>query len=257
MSVTGRSALVVGISLLASACGKKGPLIYPDMLIPAAPSAVTARQSGAVVRLQFSVPEKNRTGQSISGLAGVKINRRAAESGQQTSCRSCMTDYPLFKTLYLDHLPSNTQRFGSTLIVLDGDVAAGNSYSYAIIPFTADGVDGAVARTADVRVTAPLPPPGLQIESLPTEIKLKISAEPLLTGRSIGYNLYRSSAGSTVRPYQPLNREPLTTNEFVDVTIERGVKYRYSVRALIMLPTGDVVESADSNEVQGELANDE
>lgn len=256
MNALGRLVLVVGLSLMATACGKKGALIYPDMLVPAAPAAVTALQSGSVVKLQFALPDKDRAGRPVKGVAGVKISRRAAEAARKDVCRSCMTDYRLFQTLYLDHLPANTQRFGNRLVVLDGDVGAGNTYSYSIVPFTADGVDGASSPAADVRVAAPLPAPVLKIESLPTEVRLQISSQPLISGSLLGYNLYRSSI-ATARSYQPLNREPLKGSEYVDGVLERGVKYRYTVRALIMLASGDIAESAESIEVEGMLKDDE
>lgn len=256
MSAIWLSALVVGLSLMATACGKKGALIYPDMLAPAAPAAVTAQQSGSVVKLQFALPDKDRAGRPVQGVAGVKISRRSADTAQKDVCRSCMTDYRLFRTLYLDHFPADTQRFGNLLILLDSDVSAGNSYSYSIVPFTNDGVDGTSSPTADARVVTPLPAPALKIESLPTEIKLQISSQPLKSGSLLGYNLYRSP-GASARSYQPLNREPLKGNEYVDSALERGVKYRYSARALIVLAPGDIAESAESDEVEGMLKDDE
>jgi len=35
------------------------------------------------------------------------------------------------------------------------------------------------------------------------------------------------------------------------------VKYRYSARAMVVPPSGDVVESAESDEVEGMLKEDE
>lgn len=252
-----RYGLVIGLSLMATACGRKGALIYPDMLVPAAPAAVSAQQSAADVKLRFTLPDKDRAGRPVQGVAGVKISRRVAETAQKNVCRSCMTDYVLFRTLYLEHLPATTQRFGNLLVVLDGDVSSGNSYSYSIVPFTADGADGAASPTAEVRVgPVPLPPPVLKIESLPTEVRLKLSVYPLIAARMLGYNLYRSS-GAGPRSYLPLNREPLKGDEYVDGALERGVKYRYSVRALIVRPSGDIAESAESDTVEGMLKDDE
>ncbi len=252
----GRAALLVGLSLITVACGKKGPLIYPDMLVPAAPTAVSVQQSGAVVKLQFEIPGRDRTGRPLHGVSGVKISRRTAEVDQKNVCKSCSTDYRLFQTLYIDHLPTNTQQFGSRLIVIDGDVSAENIYSYLIVPFTADGVDGVSSLAAEASVTVPPPAPDLKIQSFPTEVKFQISSQPLMPGRLLGYNLYRWSV-ATARSYQPLNREPIKGNEYVDSSLERGVKYRYSVRALMVLAAGDIAESAESNEVEGMLKDDE
>lgn len=251
----GGSALVVGLTLLTTACGKKGALIYPDMLIPAAPTAIVAQQSGAAVKLQFNLSDKDRAGHSLHGLAGVKISRKAADTAQKEYCRACMTDYRLFRTIYLDRLPSDTQRFGSRLIVRDGDVNPGTSYSYSVVPFTDNGVDGAASAIADVRVVPPLPAPQVKIESYPTEVKLKILSQPRLSGSLSGYNIYRSTV-TGARLFLPLNNEPLKENVYVDASLERGVKYRYSARELIVLPEG-VVESAESQEVEGMLKDDE
>ncbi len=256
MSRLGSSALVVGMSLLATACGRKGPLSYPDMLVLAAPTAVTAQQSGSYIKLQFALPDKNRGGQSIKGVAGVKISRRVMEADQEVVCRSCMTDYSLFLTLYLDSLPTNSQRYGDSLIVVDSHVSVGKVYSYSVVPFTADGVEGASSMHKEVRVSPPHVAPVLKIESLPTEVKLQIAAPLSLSGRLLGYNLYRSSA-PWVASYRSLNNAPLKDTVYVDSALERGVKYRYSVKALIVQESGSVAESEASQAVEGMLKDDE
>ena len=231
-------------------------LIYPDMLVPAAPVAVSAQQSGSAVKLQFVLSDKDRAGRPVQGVTGVKISRLTSDAGQKDVCRSCQTDYRSFLTIYLEHLPATAQRFGNRLVVIDSDVTAANYYSYRIVPFTMDGVDGASAPAAEVRVDKPLPAPLLQIESLPTELKLQFSSPLLVSERLLGYNLYRSS-GTVARSYQPLNREILKGREYVDSGIDRGVKYRYTARALIMHASGDIAESVESQEVEGMLKDDE
>lgn len=249
-------ALVAGLSLLAGACGRKGALVYPDMLVPAAPS-VTARQSGAAVKLQFSIPAKDRSGQSVQGLAGMKISRRVHDAGQKDVCRSCTTDFTLFRTIYLELLPHDIQRFGNQMILVDSDIHAGNLYSYRVVPFLADGVEGAASTVADVSVSIPLSPPVVSIESQPTEVKLHLSMSSMgSAGQVLGYNLYRTSAPA-VRSYLPLNSEPVRGNDYTDSSLERGVRYRYSATALIVQETGTVVESRESDAVEGILKDDE
>ncbi|OGU13777.1 MAG: hypothetical protein A2076_15375 [Geobacteraceae bacterium GWC2_53_11] len=257
MSYIGRSALIAGMSLVATGCGKKGPLIYPDMLVPAAPSAVIVQQSGSAVKLKFSLPRKDRAGRPVDGVAGVKISRRTTGADQKDVCRSCTTDYILFRTLYLDSLPADTQRIGGQLILRDSDVNAGNIYSYRIVPFTADRVDGVSSAQADARVDSPLAAPGLKIESFPTELKLFLSySTTLKSGRLVGYNVYRSS-GTAPQSHLPLNSDPVMGKEYVDTGLERGVKYRYSARAVVMRASGGVAESIESREVEGILKDDE
>ncbi|MDD2899382.1 MAG: hypothetical protein PHI31_11790 [Desulfuromonadaceae bacterium] len=254
MSDAMRATLVISMSLLAVGCGRKGALIYPDMLVPAAPSSVAAHQSGSSVKLQFALPSKDRAGRPMKGVAGVKISKRALDGSQQEVCRLCMTGYQLFRTVYLDHLPGDTQRFGERLILIDNDVAAGNNYSYSLVPFTAEGIDGAVS-AADVRVVAPVPAPAVRIESFPTEVRLLLSSQ-YRGGHLLGYNVYRSTVAGT-RSYQPLNKDPLKGDEYVDSALERGVRYRYTARSVFVQETGGTAESAESRELEGMLKDDE
>ena len=256
MTGCGRITLVLCMLLIVTGCGRKGPLIYPDMMVPAAPAIVSVQQCGSAVKLQFVLPGKDRGGRSVKGLSGIKISRRVTETDRKDVCRSCMSDYRLFQTLYLDHLPAAIQRFGSQLILFDGDVASGNSYSYSLIPFTEEGADGASHTTVDVRVVAPLPAPALKIESLPTEIRLLITMQSLVSNQLLGYNLYRSTGGAQ-RSYQPLNPELVQGSEYIDSGLDRRTKYRYSARALIKMESGNIVESAESFEVEGMLKDDE
>lgn len=248
--------LVAFLTLMTTACGRKGALIYPDMLVPAAPVDLTAVQSGQALKIKFTLPDKDRAGHSLKMLAGVKISKRINDPEQKDICRNCTTDYQLFRTLYLDILPTDTERNAARLILLDSDVAIGKLYSYRIIPFTNDGVDGAASAVTEAIMLPPLAAPLLKIESLPTEIKLKISIQSLGTGKLLGYNLYRSTANKPL-PYQPLNSQPLKGDEYIDASLERGLRYRYSARALILHESGVVIESLNSNEVEGLLSDGE
>jgi len=256
MSRIVRSAVVVGLSVMASGCGRKGPLIYPDMMIPAAPAAVSVQQSGSVVKIKWTLPDKDRAGHQVKDIAGVKISRQTAASDQKNVCRACTTDYSPLQTYYLNSLPPTAQRFGNRLIALDNDVSAGNSYSYRIVPFTADGIDGAASSISTVRMDIPLAPPQLKLESFPTEIKVHITSQPYLNGRLLGYNLYRQSTAVN-QSYQSLNQEVLKQGDYVDSTLERGVKYSYSARSVVKQGSGDIVESAESQAVVGGLREDD
>ena len=248
------TAVVAGVSLAAAGCGKKGPLIYPDMLVPAAP-AVSAMQSGAAVKLQVTLPSKDRGGKPVSGVAGVTISRRASGAVDRDVCRSCTTDYMQFRTIYLEPLPTDVQRFGSLLVLRDNDVSIGAIYSYRAVPFTPDRVDGVMSLPVEARVDVPLAAPGLTLEAFPTELRLHLSTT-FKPGSLVGYNIYRS-AGTAPRMNVPLNREPFKGDEFVDSALERRVTYRYTARAVVMREQGGLAESTESREVEGMLKDDD
>ena len=256
MKVFAKLALYVALPVVMSGCGRKGALIYPDMLVPEAPNALEARQSGASVRLAFALPEKNRAGGVMPHISGIKISRRVLDAHEEV-CRSCTTGYQLLQRLYADSLPPSVQRRGSRLVLIDEDVKSGFSYSYNLVPFMADGVEGAVAEIKNVVVAPPLAGPTVAVESTPTDIRVRITATESPAWQLVGYNIYRITAEQAQRSFLPVNREPLAGGEYQDALVERGIMYRYQVRMVMRGTDGHLVETLPSPEVSGALKEDE
>lgn len=250
-----RFLVVPALVSVLSGCGKKGPLIYPDMLIPAAPGNVLADQSGTSIRLAFDLPDKDRSGRRLQDVSGVKISRRVTDETQDQTCRACVADYRQFKKIFVD-APEGVQRFGSRLVLLDGDVQETQQVAYLITAFTKDGVDGLPVASKSVSVARPVLPPTLRSTAAPTEILLEYTVATHTTGIVEGYNIYRSIKGEPYS-YLPLNRKPITVLNYTDSGLARGVVYRYAVRAVVKLPNGNTLESLLSNEVEGMMLNDE
>jgi len=256
MRMWGRLAVLGGVTLIMSACGKKGSLVYPDMLLPAAATATTAIQSGSGVKIRFELPASDKAGNKLNDLAGVKINKSESRDTSESSCSSCMEGYRLFRKLYLDVLPDGVERMGKRMALIDGDVVAGNQYSYIIVPFTKEGIDGRSSPRVSVQLVQAALPPIIHVESQPTEIKLTFVSLPPVDGVLVGYNLYRALQKS-VFSLRPVNSEPINSKEYVDSGLARGTVYRYQARSLVRLPSGVTLESLVSNEVEGMLKDDE
>ena len=250
-----RFFLIVMVLLSVSGCGKKGPLLYPDMLVPAAVSSLTAIQSGENVKIAFELPEKDLAGRTIRDLAGVTVFKRAESSLQQPDCPTCTDDFHLFRKIYLD-LPDTTQIYGKKVVLLDGETSLNAAYSYYVTPFVRDNTTGASSAQVRVRVTQPLFPPVLQALSAPTEIKLEFVAPAPEEGNLVGYNVYRHAKDEPMS-YLPLNKEPLADNVYVDSGLEPKETYFYVVRAVVRMPWGGMAESMPSNEAEGALAEGE
>ena len=256
MKRSGHRIIAVGALFCLAACGRKGALIYPDMLVPASPTAVVAYQSGASVKVQANLPDNDRAGRKLLDLAGVRISRQVSDSDQDQVCPSCLEDYRLFRILYLDLLPESTQRHGNRLLFLDGEVSEGKTYSYSIVPFTKAGVAGSASPPASTAVVPALLPPVLQAESFPTEIKLTFAGQPPRDGTIIGYNLYRTTTKGLFSQF-PINRELLNTHAYLDSGLLRGTRYYYSARSVVQLASGAQIESMASKEAEGMLKDDE
>lgn len=250
-----RFALFIALPLLMTGCGRKGALMYPDMLVPEAPTIIDARQSGTAVRLEFALPEKNRVGGVMPPISGVRISKRARNTDHESFCRSCTTGYQLFQRIYSDALPPSVQRNGKQLVVIDEEVTSGFTYSYNLVPFMADGVEGAAAEIGEMPVVPSRAAPVVTLELTPTEISLHVTTLPSSAETVVGFNLYRSTADQS-RSSLPLNKEPCTGGEYHDTAVERGMTYRYVVRMVFRGKDGHLVESLPSPEVRGTLKED-
>lgn len=246
--------LLLAVSMVLTACGKKGALIYPDMLVPASPASFSALQSGDMVKISFAVPDKDRAGRKVMDIAGVKVFKLESPSGQAPVCRDC-PGYILFKTFYPE-IPGNIQRYGSLAVMLDGNVEKGREYSYKAAAFTKEGIDGEVTAPLHVAMVQPLQPPVLRIISSPTELRLEFTGETGAAGKLLGYNLYRKQR-SDVWPYLPLNAKPVTDTYFADTGLDRRERYLYVVKSVHRLSTGQIIESLPSHEVEAGLKDEE
>lgn len=243
-------------AVVVTGCGKKGRLIYPEMLVPAASSNVVAQQFGDSIKLSFVLPSRDRAGRSLAALAGVTILKRDEPVTQKPGCSDCIADYSLFRKLNLDLLSPGVQRYGNLLVLLDGSVQAGRTYSYRFTAVDKDGQEGALSAPVTAEMVPTLLPPVLQAISQPTEIQLEVVGLPPREGVIIGYNLYRSQKGEAFS-FVPMNLEIVIGNRYVDIGLERGTTYIYGARTVMMLPSGNRVESSLSNEVEGKLKDDE
>jgi len=249
---------LVALIMTLTACGKKGPLIYPDMLIPASPTAVVARQTGQVIKLSFVLPQSDRAGRSLKNLGGVIIFKRTSTAGQGPSCNACTEDFVLFRKLYVEPVPlePGVQRFGSMIVLVDSDVRVGDEYSYIVKPFMKDDGDGQPSLPVTTAIIAPFQAPELKAVPDPIEIQLFFSGAPVAgKGTLVGYNLYRAAKGD-VLPYVPLNKEPIIGESFVDSGVDRTVSYAYAARAVVKMPGGALVESELSNQVVSQRTNE-
>ena len=177
------------MSLAVTACGKKGALIYPEMLVPAAPSAVVAQQSGNSLKLSFVLPSKDRAGQNRAAPSGVTILRRDEAAGQNPGCSACTEDFSSFRNFTLDLLPDGIQRNGNRVVLIDGDVSSGRKYSYRVNTVTKDDLAGAPSLSNTAVMLPPPLPPLLQAISQPTEVRLEFFGQLPLEGTIAGYQV--------------------------------------------------------------------
>jgi hypothetical protein len=248
--------LLFVITVLIAGCGKRGNLIYPDLLVPEAPGAVTVQQAGPGMKLSFVLPKKDLAGQNLTNLSGFNILKRETTPDKGEDCDACKEALRIFKKLYVDFQDEVVRRYGGLMILMDSNVRIGSVYTYKVVPFTTDGLEGAPSAPVTAAMVQPPLPPILRAVPSPTDIKLEFGGVTPPKGTFLGYNLFRAEKGEPI-PFLPLNSQPLPGKRHTDVGLERGVTYSYAARVVVRMPTGETVESALSNIVEGGLKDEE
>jgi predicted small lipoprotein YifL len=246
-------SILVIISFLAG-CGKKGPLMPPEALAPAAISDLRVEQKGAQFLVSWSRPAGEEGGRSLKDLAGFRLfKREVLPPGED--CEECPSAYQLAKSVDLEYLEGIAVA-GGRYVFTDNDLAEGKTYRYKVL---SQKKDGTISRTSNrasrKKVAAPLPPLVKATSSLDSVVLMWTGAAPPTNGRIEGYNIYRKRTSEKTYLF-PLNGAPVKESTFEDKRLEWGSRYDYVVRT-VALVNGETVESVQSNEAKGALAEPE
>lgn len=244
---------LIALSLLPG-CGKKGPLVYPDLLVPEAPKSVEVQQSENLLLLSFGLPAKDMSGRKLKESVKIRIQRRELGLSEQGECGTCPTDYLSF-SIVDPEFPGSAVRSGERISLFDPDVRIGKRYQYRLVAVDRDGAIGAAAESVRTAVAVPPPAPELQARSLHGGyVLLEIRSELPPDMKLEGYNIYRAS-GDEPFAFQPIATLK-TGDRYEDNSVQRGVRYRYAARVIARRGDKVISSSAMSRQVELSLSDD-
>lgn len=249
-----KMTLLLASSVCLAACGKRGPLVYPDLVVPKAPNSVEARAVGDGVKLSFMLPSAGQQDNDSKSITEVQMYRQDISATEQF-CSACKDSIPFHKTVYLETL-RGAERHGNLMLLMDSDVQSERHYRYRFALKTRGGVTGTQSLPVTVFAARPFAAPLLSVESTPTEAILRITGERPPEGVFAGYTVYRRTKESQ-SSLMPLLQTLLKENSYTDFTLKPGVKYLYGVRSAYKNDQGDISESLLSNEVEAERSMDD
>lgn len=246
-----RILAVVCLAGILAACGRKGPLVPPESLVPAPVADLKVEQQGDGFLVSWSPPGQQAGGGRLTGLAAFRLLRREVLPPAE-DCEMCPNAYRTVASVDLSY-PRGVRRADGRWYYLDRDVVAGHTYQYRVVSVTADGSATPPGPPARRRLIAVLAPPHLSGEFSPVSVTLHWDAPALPAGAELlGFTVYRGGSAGFPPP-TPLVRLAADEHSFEDLRVESAALYRYGVRSVVRVG-GETVESPLSNEIAGTLA---
>lgn len=241
--------IALPVFTVIAACGKRGPLVAPEALVPAPIKDLRVEQKGNRFLVCWSAPGKEEWGGPLKGLAGFQVFRREVLPPDE-DCETCPSAYGLLRTVDPEYL-QDVLRSGSFFCFFDSDLKDGRTYQYKVVTMDKEGSVSKDSNRAWRKKTAPVLPPRLAGEPAPRGVVIRWQPVVLPPGSTLeGFAVYRRQSGADVMPLFPLTVVKGDTFSFEDPQMEHGVQYFYAVRTVAGLD-GERVESDLSNEVSG------
>ncbi|MRR57663.1 MAG: fibronectin type III domain-containing protein [Deltaproteobacteria bacterium] len=243
--------LWIGIALLLTACGKRGPLVAPEALVPAAINDLKVEQKGNRFLVCWSRPGKEEWGGPLENLAGFRVFRHDVLPPEQ-DCEECPNAYREVKLVDPEYL-QDVLRSGSRYCFFDNDLLNGKTYQYKVISFEQDGATSKSSNKVRRSKALPPAPPEISAQQTPDGVTLQWKSPALPPDIALeGFTIYRKQANDLM-PLSPFATVKSDTTTFADPQMEHGVLYVYAVRTLAKSGP-DLVESDLSNEVKGKFS---
>lgn len=240
-----RAILTLAAILLLAGCGRKGALIPPEALVPAAVQDLRVQQSGEEFRITWSAPSREKGGRPLRDLSSFQLFRRTI-AGDGTDCSSCPDSWKLLANMDLDK-PAEFKKSGSTFIQIDKPAGNSKGEQYRIVALSRSGGVSSPSLSSIKKFHPPLAAPAIKGEVIPGSIRIDFTP-PQTAGDVVGYNIYKRSEKED-SPLLPFNPAPIKGAAWEDRQLEYGKAYRYSATALAE-KEGEIVESGRSTEIE-------
>jgi len=219
------SLLVFPLSLffLCIACGKKGPPVSLDRIVPKAlPDLRASVREGRVI-LQWTVPNRNTDGSDLVNLAGFKVLRGYVEE----ECKGCPERLSPIAEVGLSS-GENHWSEANRVFWADTGLAPGEKYLYRVLAVNRRGHFSQASNRVEVQWDIPPPPPE-QLAAAAGDGMVELQWSPVKG--AAGYNVYRSHKGEAF-PLNPVNPNSIENTHYRDTRVVNDSEYRYVVRSV-------------------------
>jgi predicted small lipoprotein YifL len=246
-------AILCLLMLLPAGCGRKGPLVRPEALIPAQVTDLHATQTADRLRLSWSIPDRLEGGGKLADLSGFKLMRReVSKSGKD--CMECPDSWKLVRQINLEYL-QGVNRIGDRLFYQDNEADEGMTYHYRVIATTKSGLESRPSPAIRRTKRSPLLPPDLKATASATAIRLECSGNRLPAETREAECIFLRQKGGDASTITLISRAPINSH-IEDIGLESGTTYTYTA-AINATVDGDPMESPLSEPITARLAEPE
>jgi hypothetical protein len=242
-------ALALLLPVPLAACGKRGPPVAPEYRLPAAVQDLQGAVVGQGIRLSWTLPRIRVDRSALKEVRRTEVYRRLEDGAADAPVRPAILTFgglfgprpgmPGFERIAdistADPGPAEVQ--GSVVTYTDAQgLAIGRRYTYVVVALDEKGRPSPPSNRVVVALAAaPGAPPRLEAQPGDARVRLTWDAPATLADGSpappdLVYDIFRATTPGTPAG-RPLNLEPVTTRQYVDLTAQNDVTYHYAVRA--------------------------
>ncbi|MGH7358097.1 MAG: fibronectin type III domain-containing protein, partial [Candidatus Rokuibacteriota bacterium] len=244
---------ILGLALLLplplAACGKRGPPVAPEYRLPAAVQDLQAAVVGNEIRLTWTLPRMRVDRSPLKEVVRTEVYRRVEDGAPDQPIRPAILTFgglfgpppgvPGFDRVANITVaePERAEIQGNLVTYLDAqDLTFGQRYTYVVIALDEKGRPSPPSNRVVVALAAaPVAPPRLNAQPGDAQVRLTWEAPATLADGSpapqdLVYDVLRGTTPGTPAG-RPLNLEPITTPQYVDLAVQNDVTYHYVVRA--------------------------
>jgi fibronectin type 3 domain-containing protein len=217
-------SFLIPLFILWAGCGRKGPPVSLDRIVPEATTDLEASVRGGRVILEWSLPKENTDGSKLVDLQGFTVLRGSFEGEE---CRGCPER--LAPIAEVDLASGERYVIGTNRVFwVDKGFRAGRTYGYRVLAFNRRGHFSGGSNKVEVLWDVP-PPAPKHVRAVTGDGMVELKWAPV--EEAVGYNLYRGK-GEKDFPLHPLNPDPIEDTHYRDTQVVNDRNYRYAVRSV-------------------------
>ena len=214
-------------------CGRKGPPVPWDTVVPKRIVDLTAILREERLLLEWTSPKENSDKSTLTDLAKFQVFRSEGTlvGGE---CRGCGEQAKLIYEMKVD---SGDEAKGKKISISFDDVESGKVYGYQVVSINRRGYPSAPSNPVTIYWDNPPQPPKM-VRGDRGDKRVDLYWDPV--EGATGYNIYRRVEEEGIFPLNPLNTAPLTVAQYADLNVENEKGYVYSVRAVRRVVKTDI-----------------